>query len=67
MFENCKNLKSINLPTSLKYVGTRCYKGSGITSIQIPEAGVWAEENAFNDGPAKSSLVFRDDRVFPKG
>ena len=25
VFENCKNLKSINLPTSLKYIGARCF------------------------------------------
>ena len=32
-FEYCENLKSISLPTSLKYAGKRCFKGSGLQTI----------------------------------
>ena len=29
-FEDCKNLKSIEFPNKLEYIGKRCFKGSAL-------------------------------------
>ena len=66
-FSSCKDLKDINLPSSLEYIGKCCFSASGLTVVQVPAAGVQAAENAFDDCPAKDSLVFCNGKVFPKG
>ncbi len=37
-FAGCVNLKHINLPSELHYLGERCFYKSGIESIKIPDA-----------------------------
>ena len=65
-FERCSRLRSITLPDSLERIETRCFSGSGLTEIQIPNAGVCADKSAFGGCPAKGSLVFQGGRVFQK-
>ena len=40
--------------------------GSGLAEVQLPRAGIKAEENAFDGCSAKGSIVFRGGRVFQK-
>ena len=35
-FKNCKNLKNVQLPEKLEYVGNSCFYGSGLESIAFP-------------------------------
>ena len=65
-FESCKNLKSIKLPNSLEYIRSDCFAESGLQTIEIPRKGVRIEGYVFTGCPAKSGLVFRGGRVFPK-
>jgi len=36
-FEDCKSLKSIDIPNTVKHIGGLAFQGSGLTSIVIPE------------------------------
>ena len=65
-FEGCSKLRSITLPDSLERIETRCFRKSGLTEIQVPNAGVCADKSAFGGCPAKGSLVFQCGRVFRK-
>ena len=65
-FEGCSKLRSITLPDSLERIETRCFRKSGLTEIQVPNAGVCADKSAFGGCHAKGSLVFRGGRVFRK-
>ena len=56
-FENCKNLKSINLPNSLERVGKRCFQGSGLEEIMIPKTVKSIGDNAFNGSALKKIVV----------
>jgi len=46
-FENCKSLKSIDIPGTVKVIGAFAFQGSGLTSIVIPEGVETIEQNAF--------------------
>ena len=35
-FCNCKNLRSISLPERLEFIGTDCFRGSALESIEFP-------------------------------
>ena len=35
-FENCKNLKNINLPEKLEYIGTCCFQESALEAVSLP-------------------------------
>ena len=35
-FEDCKNLKSIQLPEKLEYIGIQCFRNSGLEEIELP-------------------------------
>ena len=65
-FRNCSNLKSIHLPGSLESIGKHAFYGSWLQEVHIPDAGVTAAESAFDDCPAKDSVVFRNGRAFQK-
>ncbi|MDE5768557.1 MAG: leucine-rich repeat domain-containing protein, partial [Oscillospiraceae bacterium] len=46
-FWNDKNLKKVNLPNSLLYIGDKAFSYSGLTSIEIPESVLAIGEDAF--------------------
>ncbi|MDE7121297.1 MAG: leucine-rich repeat domain-containing protein, partial [Oscillospiraceae bacterium] len=46
-FWNDKNLKKVNLPDSLLYIGNKAFSYSGLTSIEIPESVLAIGEDAF--------------------
>jgi len=48
-FENCKSLKSITIPGTVKKIESYAFRGSGLTSIVIPEGVETIEESAFQD------------------
>ena len=37
-FMDCKNLKNVQLPEKLEYVGNSCFYGSGLESIALPSS-----------------------------
>lgn len=65
-FSYCKNLKSINLPKDLEYLGDWCFCGSELAEAQIPRTGIKVGCCTFEGCPLENSLVFRDGKVFPK-
>ena len=48
-FENCKNLKHIELPDKLEYIGKRCFKGSALESIDLLSTLKIIKEAAFKE------------------
>ncbi len=46
-FTNCKNLNSVNIPTSLTKIGYQVFAGTAITSADIPEGVERIERYAF--------------------
>lgn len=48
-FAKCKNLKRVQLPRGLKYIGKACFYGSGLEEIKFPSSvrvvGIWAFKN----------------------
>ncbi|MDE5755433.1 MAG: leucine-rich repeat protein [Oscillospiraceae bacterium] len=46
-FWNDKNLKKVNLPDSLLFIGDKAFSYSGLTSIEIPESVLAIGEDAF--------------------
>ncbi len=62
-FENCKNLKEINLPmSSTSYsIGLECFKNTGLTSINIPDCVSEIERRAFE------GVKFENNLKTPKG
>ena len=43
----CKNLKAIELPDGLEYLGNECFYNSGLESIRIPPALKTIEARTF--------------------
>ncbi len=37
-FEGCTNLKGVELPRGLTYMGAGCFSGTGLTSIKLPDS-----------------------------
>jgi hypothetical protein len=56
-FENCTELKQITLPKNLKYIGPSAFKGSGLTSITIPEGITDIANVAFSDCTSLTSVT----------
>ena len=56
-FKNCKNLKSINLPDSLEYIGKQCFYGSGLEELMVPKAVKSIGDDAFKDSALKRIAV----------
>ena len=46
-FKDCKNLKNIDLPEGLRYIGAECFSGCGINYVTIPAALRSAGANVF--------------------
>lgn len=36
-FANCKNLKCVEIPNGVEYLGKECFSGSGTKEITLPE------------------------------
>lgn len=48
LFQNCDFLKSIELPVSIKTIGSNAFYSSGLTSVVIPEECTQIGSGAFN-------------------
>ena len=46
-FYGCENLKSINLPERLEYIGKKCFQESALESVTLPLLLKVIEENTF--------------------
>ena len=47
-FENCKNLKRIEIPNGVEYIGKECFEGSGIEEITLPSTLKEIGEDTFD-------------------
>ena len=57
-FEGCKNLKYIDLPERLEYIGKWCFKDSALESITLPNSLRVIEEEAFYQCENLKSVAF---------
>ena len=49
MFYGCKNLKSVEIPSSVEYVGKECFAGTQIEELTLPSTLKEIGEGAFKD------------------
>lgn len=47
MFNACKHLKSIVIPSTVEYIGEQCFSDSGIESVVLPPALKGLEAETF--------------------
>ena len=47
---NCISLKEVKLPSSLRTIETEAFKGTAISSIEIPASLTRMEYDVFDDG-----------------
>ena len=57
-FMKCHNLKSIQLPERLEYIGKLCFEESALESIILPDALKIIEESTFYECESLKSVVF---------
>ena len=46
-FLDCSNITSVKLPSTIKFLGSRCFEGCPITSIELPEGIEELESSCF--------------------
>ncbi len=56
-FRNCRNLKSIDMPDSLVYIGVAAFKNSGLQSSILPDNLHVVSDSAFADCRALKKVV----------
>lgn len=56
-FQNCKSLKSINLPSNIEIIYSCAFKNSGITEIVIPDMVATVASSAFENCVALKSIT----------
>ena len=61
-FNGCKNLRNINLPAGLTYIGERCFKDSALESIAIPARLNKIESSAFSECKCLNRVEFMEGR-----
>ena len=59
-FMNCISLKSVKLPRSLRSIETEAFKGTAISSIEIPACLTRMEYDVFDDGV---KLIIRESEL----
>lgn len=59
-FRNCKNLKNINLPGHLEYIGKWCFLESGIESVRLPGSLRTVAQAAFECCGSLKTATFCD-------
>ena len=47
MFKCCDNLRSISLPEKLEFIGTDCFRGSALESVELPASLRTISQGAF--------------------
>ena len=48
-FYYCENLKRVEIPNGVEYIGKQCFEGSGIEEIALPHTLKEIDENAFKE------------------
>ena len=56
----CKNLKSVEIPNGVEYIGKDCFKSSGVEKITLP--GTLKEINKYAFGSCKNLKTIRVER-----
>ncbi len=56
-FSNCKNLMSVTIPNSVRYIDTYAFDNSGLTNITIPNSVGSIGEKAFADCSEITSVI----------
>ena len=59
-FRDCKFLKSIELPDTLKTIGTYAFSGSGLTTVTIPSSVETLGRGAFYDADSLITVTFNE-------
>lgn len=62
-FRWCASLKTITLPSGLKYIGDFCFDQSGLESFVVPKSVEYLGNNAFNGCRALRSITFTGHRI----
>ena len=57
-FKDCKNLKNINLPNRLEFIGKQCFMGSTLEFVDLPSTLMTIERSAFRECQNLSSVEF---------
>ena len=57
VFFDDEKLKTVNIPSSLLYVGKSCFSHTGLTSVSFPMDVCVIDQNAFNECTALQSAV----------
>lgn len=56
-FQGCKNLKHIDLPEGLEYLGKYCFSGTGLESLRIPDSVKVIPAGCFSDSKFLNTIV----------
>lgn len=59
-FMNCISLKDVKLPRSLRTIETEAFKGTAITSIEVPPCLTRLDYDVFDDGV---KLIVRESEL----
>ena len=59
-FLGCKNLKRIEIPNGVKYIGEKCFRSSGIEEIMLPKTLAYIDRNAFEDCEKLRTIYVED-------
>lgn len=63
LFEGCKKLTAITLPGSITKLRKQAFKGSGLTTVTIPEKVTAIEEETFADCKSLKEVTFAGSQV----
>ena len=67
MFLNCECLKSIEIPSGVRYIGKKCFKNSGIEETTLPSTLEEVGDDVFEDCASLSTVWVEEDCTLDVG
>lgn len=62
-FRWCKSLRSLDMPSGVKYIGDFCFDQSGLEDVTIPKSVEYLGQNAFSCCSSLRRVVFTGHRI----